>query len=69
MKLNKYTGKLYVVVGRFQPLHIEHENLFKKVISDMEQNDRLLVIVGSSNKVMSMKNPYPVGTRKAWVKI
>ena len=69
MKLNYYTGKLFVVVGRFQPLHIEHENLFEKIISDMENNDRLLVIVGSSNKVMSMKNPYHVGKRKAWLDI
>ncbi len=39
--------KVGIVLGRFQPPHQGHLNLFKKVL---EENDELLVIIGSSQK-------------------
>jgi bifunctional NMN adenylyltransferase/nudix hydrolase len=44
-----------VVIGRFQPVHVGHLSLFKKAAS---LADELVVVVGSSFKSRSIKNPF-----------
>lgn len=51
--------KLFVVIGRFQPMHNGHAELLQKVTSDMTQYDSILVLLGSANKTRRFENPYP----------
>jgi bifunctional NMN adenylyltransferase/nudix hydrolase len=52
--------KLGLVIGRFQPLHYGHTSLLEKAL---EENDKVLVLVGSAGKLPDYKNPFPVETR------
>lgn len=52
--------KLGLVIGRFQPLHYGHVSLIEKAL---EQNDKVLVLVGSAGKLPDYKNPFSVDTR------
>lgn len=47
--------KLGLVIGRFQPLHNGHVAIIQKAI---EENDKVLVLVGSENKLADYKNPF-----------
>lgn len=63
-------NKLYTVIMRAQPLHKGHEHIIKEALSKCltEPNSRLLVLLGSSNKVRSMKNPFTFGERQKMVR-
>lgn len=43
-----------VFLSRMQPLHIGHLGMIDKALSE---NDRLLVIIGSTNKEGTIRNP------------
>lgn len=51
--MRKY--KVALVVGRFQPVHIGHQTLFKKAL---ELADHVLIGIGSANVARCMANPY-----------
>lgn len=52
--------KLGLVIGRFQPLHNGHISLINKAL---EENDKVLVLIGSSNKLPDFKNPFSTEQR------
>lgn len=47
--------------ARMQPLHNAHLRLIDKAL---EENDRVLVVLGSENKVDMLRNPYNINLRK-----
>jgi bifunctional NMN adenylyltransferase/nudix hydrolase len=49
--------KLFVVIGRFQILHKGHVSLIQEALDSCQEGDHVLVLVGSSNKERSLKNP------------
>ena len=52
--------KVGLVIGRFQPLHNGHVALIQKAMDD---NDVVLVLVGSQNKLTDYRNPFDIETR------
>jgi len=57
--------KVGLVVGRFQPLHNGHVELIQKA---MDENDAVLVLVGSQNKLADYRNPFDIETRLGLLK-
>ena len=60
-------SKLYdlaVVIGRFQPVHLGHQALFK---SAAEQADTVLVIIGSAEQPRTIKNPFTYLERQSMI--
>lgn len=53
--------QLAVVIGRFQPLHIGHEELIKNALLHA---DRVLLLLGSSNESRTIKNPFTFYERR-----
>lgn len=53
-----------VVVGRFQPLHNGHVNMIQRAI---DENDQVIIVVGSMNKAPDYKNPLPWELRKEMI--
>lgn len=49
--------KLFVVIGRFQILHKGHVSLIQEALDSCQEGDHVLVLIGSSNKERSLKNP------------
>ncbi len=48
--------KVSVVIGRYQILHLGHEEVFKKAL---ENSDELIILIGSFNNVQrTIKNPF-----------
>lgn len=47
--------KLGIFIGRFQPLHLGHKEVIKEA---SKQCSALLVLVGSANRVRSVRNPF-----------
>lgn len=56
--------KVAVIIGRFQPFHLGHEHLFNVAL---QENDMLIVALGSSNRTRSIKNPFTVAERKKMI--
>jgi bifunctional NMN adenylyltransferase/nudix hydrolase len=52
--------KLGLVIGRFQPLHKGHIRLISQALIDC---DKVLILIGSSNKVEDFKNPFTLDER------
>jgi bifunctional NMN adenylyltransferase/nudix hydrolase len=48
-------------LGRFQPFHIGHLSVVEKILTDY---DRLILIIGSSNKSGTDENPWTVEKRE-----
>ena len=44
-----------VIIGRFQPLHNGHVNL---IITALQDNDQVVLLMGSSNKELDFNNPF-----------
>ncbi len=57
--------KVGLVIGRFQPLHNGHVALIQKAMDD---NDVVLVLVGSQNKLTDYRNPFDIETRLGLLK-
>lgn len=53
-----------VIIGRFQPLHNGHTHLISKALDD---NDMIIVVLGSSNRHRSVKNPFTVYERRSMI--
>lgn len=53
--------KYAFVVGRFQPLHLAHEQLIKEALN---QAENVIVFLGSSQESKTQKNPFSVDQRK-----
>ena len=56
--MNKKVG---VFLSRMQPLHIGHLGIIKKAL---EENDKVIVIIGSKNKKGTIRNPLDVTLRR-----
>ncbi|NRA86126.1 MAG: NUDIX domain-containing protein [Rhizobiales bacterium] len=53
-----------IFIGRFQPLHIGHLT----IMSYMQQKyEHVIILVGSANQRISVKNPFSFSKRKAWI--
>ena len=53
--------KVGVFLARMQPLHNAHLWLIDKAL---EENDKVLIVLGSENKVDMLRNPYNINLRK-----
>lgn len=53
--------KVYVYIGRFQMAHAGHEATIKHAL---ENSDRLVILVGSSDMARDSKNPFTFDERK-----
>lgn len=52
------------VIGRFQPFHLGHKHL---IDHGLEYANRVVVLVGGSNKARSFKNPWTFEERKVMI--
>lgn len=50
-----YEYDLLFVIGRFQPVHLGHMKIFAEAL---HRSRRLLILIGSSNKPRSFRNPF-----------
>ena len=53
--------KVGIFLARMQPLHNAHLWLIDKAL---EENDKVLIVLGSENKVDMLRNPYHINLRK-----
>ena len=53
--------KVGVFLARMQPVHNAHLFLVRKAL---EENDRVLIVLGSENKVDMLRNPYDIKLRE-----
>lgn len=51
--MNKYKCGLYI--GRFQPIHIGHESIIRKMLDECEQ---IIIAVGSAQEYNTERNPF-----------
>lgn len=58
--------RIGVIIGRFNPVHTGHYELFNKALQD---NDKIIIIIGSANCAPSPKNPFQVNERKNLIKL
>lgn len=56
--------RIATVIGRFQPFHNGHAHLLTKAF---EENDLVIVVLGSSNRHRSIKNPFTVAERRSMI--
>jgi bifunctional NMN adenylyltransferase/nudix hydrolase len=56
--------KLAVYIGRFQPFHIGHRNVLEQISKEI---DSTLILVGSSYRPRSWKNPFTFAERKGFI--
>lgn len=55
-----------VLIGRFQPFHSGHLNLFKHALSIA---DHVIIIIGSHNSPESIHNPWDSKTRESYIRL
>lgn len=55
---------LLVFIGRFQPFHVEHKRI---VDIALEKSKHVLVLVGSSGKARTVRNPFTFDERKRMI--
>ncbi len=53
-----------VIIGRFQPFHEGHKQLF---LSALSQAQKLVVVLGSSESARSIRNPWTVSEREEMI--
>lgn len=53
--------KVGVFLSRMQPLHIGHIGMINKALSE---NDKVLILIGSSNKLGNLRNPFKISLRR-----
>ena len=61
--MKKY--KLGMYLGRFQPFHNGHKSIVDKMLEECEQ---VLIVIGSSDKKGTVKNPFPAWERASMIK-
>jgi len=54
-----------VYIGKFQIPHLAHTGIMKDAINHY---DELIVLVGSTNRRMSILHPFPFNTIRTWIK-
>jgi len=59
------TYRLTVVIGRFQPFHLIHQQLVQKAL---ELGEKTLVILGSAKRAASIKNPFTPVQREEMIR-
>ena len=57
--------KLAVYIGRFSPLHVGHTKILGEIAKEYDQ---VLVLIGSSNRSPSIKNPFSGDFREAVIR-
>lgn len=57
--------KIGVFLSRMQPLHIGHLGMIDKALSE---NDKVIILIGSSNKKETIRNPLGVEIRRGILK-
>ena len=57
--------RLTVVIGRFQPFHIIHEQLIRQAL---EMGERTIVILGSAKRAANIKNPFTPELRERMIR-
>lgn len=55
---------LLVFIGRFQPLHLGHQEVIERALS---LSKRVLVLVGSSGQARSTRNPFTFEERRGFI--
>ena len=53
--------KIGVFLSRMQPLHIGHLGIIEKIL---EENDKLIILIGSKNKSETIRNPLNICIRR-----
>ena len=48
------------MIGRFQPFHLGHLELVRQVL---DENDEIIILIGSSQTNYTLKNPFTAGER------
>lgn len=61
--MRKY--KLGMYLGRFQPFHNGHKAIVEKM---MEECERIVIVIGSSDKKGTVQNPFPAWERAMMIK-
>ena len=56
-----------IYIGRCNPLHLGHEAVIDRMIA--EHGDRCLLIIGSSNVMLSAHDPFSYSERESFVKM
>ena len=49
-----------VMIGRYQPFHLGHLELVRQVL---DENDEVIILIGSSQANYTLKNPFTAGER------
>ena len=49
-----------VMIGRYQPFHLGHLELVRQVL---DENDEIIILIGSSQANFTLKNPFTAGER------
>ena len=57
----------YIVLGRFQPFHKGHEFLLNRAFAISNQNDEMVIAIGSAEKGWQLDNPWTFEERKAMI--
>ena len=60
--MTKYKCGLYI--GRFQPIHIGHESIIRKMLNECE---KVIIAIGSSQEGRTRRNPFFYGERKSFI--
>lgn len=55
---------LLVFIGRFQPFHVEHKRI---IDTALQKSKNVLVLVGSSGKARTVRNPFTFDERKRMI--
>jgi len=59
-------AKRALFVGRFQPFHLGHLEAVKKIL---EENDEVVIVVGSSQYSHTLQNPFTTGERITMIRL
>lgn len=58
--------KVGIIIGRFQPFHEGHGDIFKRAA---KESDVVVFVIGSSNRCRSVKNPFSFDERASMIRL
>lgn len=61
-----YPNKIGVYIGRFQPVHAGH---LKSIATALEDCEKVIIVLGSSNRARTIRNPWTPEERINFIKI